>query len=239
MGSGLPASAMLRGRDVLLAIFTIITLAIMMAVAIVYIDYAVLGNRSPVFLSEGAFIAVLLAQNAAILVGLGLVLSIWRKLPLSVLGLRPAPRNWLWAAFVIGAAVFPLSFGVEGLLERIFDVSFEHLALKIYAPFGFTWFSAIGIGTAGGLIAPVCEELLFRGLIYGWLRHHFGMGVSMCLSSALFAIVHIQVPVMPEIFVIGLLLCWFYEKSGSLYPAILLHMSVNTASLIWLYAMLA
>ena len=66
------------------------------------------------------------------------------------------------------------------------------------------------------MVAPVAEELYFRGVLYGWMRRKWSPMVGILASSAIFADVHLQPQVMPEIFLVGVILAWLYERSGSL-----------------------
>jgi len=45
--------------------------------------------------------------------------------------------------------------------------------------------------------------------------------------------------VMPEIFLVGVILAWLYERSDSLLPGILLHMAMNILAFVWLFSSLA
>ena len=59
--------------------------------------------------------------------------------------------------------------------------------------------------------APVFEEFVFRGLIFGGLRRSLGVALSALGSAALFAIVHPPFSMLP-VFVLGLGTAWAYER---------------------------
>ena len=88
-------------------------------------------------------------------------------------------------------------------------------------------------------MAPVAEELFFRGVLYSWIRRRWSSAVGMLSSAAIFAGVHLQPQMMPEIFLVGVTLAWLYECSNSLYTGILLHMTLNIITFIWLFTSLA
>jgi membrane protease YdiL (CAAX protease family) len=85
----------------------------------------------------------------------------------------------------------------------------------------------------GALIAPVVEELFFRGLIYPILRKKFPEWFSVIISSALFAILHIQgeksqdLTTLPVIFFLGCLFAYMREKTGRLNTTIYGHIAIN------------
>ena len=81
-------------------------------------------------------------------------------------------------------------------------------------------------------MAPVAEEILFRGFVHGKLRALWGFAPAAVLSSAVFALVH-QVPVvLLPIFCIGFLLGYVYERTGSLYYCMLFHAGFNGSQLL-------
>jgi len=190
-------------------------------------------------LSEIGFLAELLAQNVAIFGGLYGVLLWWRGMSWSDLGLRPAQGKWLKTTGIIILVFFPLTLAFETAMEHFLGFSFEDLALQIYAPYGFSWLSAGGLVVLGGILAPVAEELYFRGVLYGWMRHRWSPTVGMLASATIFAGIHLQPEVMPEIFLVGVILAWLYERSDSLLPGILLHMAMNILAFVWLFSSLA
>lgn len=82
---------------------------------------------------------------------------------------------------------------------------------------------------AVGLLAPVCEELVFRGAVLRsllrWAGHHW---VAIAISALLFALVHANPAQMPHAFVIGLLLGWLYYRTDSVVPGVVYHWVNNS-----------
>ncbi len=79
--------------------------------------------------------------------------------------------------------------------------------------------------------APLCEEFIFRGLVFGGLRRSMGMAPAIVMSAALFAIVHPPVSMAP-VFVLGLVTAYAYERSRSLLAPVLVHAVYNGALLV-------
>lgn len=79
---------------------------------------------------------------------------------------------------------------------------------------------------------PIEEEILSRGVIYGWLRSCARKLPSLLLSAAIFAGIHAELGGMNVFmaFLLGLIAAWLYERSGSIIPAIALHAAWNTAT---------
>lgn len=82
--------------------------------------------------------------------------------------------------------------------------------------------------TALIILAPLAEELIFRGYIYGRFKR-FGMPAwAIALAvSALFGLVHMQPNVMVDTFALSLVLCGLREMTGSIWAGIVLHALKN------------
>jgi len=88
---------------------------------------------------------------------------------------------------------------------------------------------AIVIGLAV-VIAPVAEELIFRGYIYGVMKKYGGRIVAILVSSALFAVIHLHAPSLAGLFILAVVLVLVYERTGSLWAPILMHATFNAVS---------
>ncbi|MCI9565934.1 MAG: CPBP family intramembrane metalloprotease [Eubacterium sp.] len=83
---------------------------------------------------------------------------------------------------------------------------------------------------AAGFAAPVVEELIFRGLIYKRLKDIVNIRWAAILSAVLFGVFHGNWVQAPYAIIIGLTAVFVYEKYKSITAPILLHMTVNIAS---------
>jgi hypothetical protein len=78
------------------------------------------------------------------------------------------------------------------------------------------------------VLAPVFEEIAFRGLLFGTLRGRFGVGASAVLSAGIFLAGHdYGLLGFASVFVSGVLWAWAYEKTGSLLPGLVAHGANN------------
>ena len=95
------------------------------------------------------------------------------------------------------------------------------------------------------VIAPIFEEIIFRGWLYGKLRGLFsekmpeiaGIIVANFLVSLLFGIVHLQWNVGVNVFALSVVLCALREVTGTIYAGILTHMVKNGVAFYLLYVM--
>jgi len=79
----------------------------------------------------------------------------------------------------------------------------------------------------GMLLIVAGEELLFRGLIFNYIRREETESKAFLWSSVLFALMHLRPTTVPLVFLLGLLCAWLYKRSGSLLPPIIAHLMYN------------
>lgn len=87
------------------------------------------------------------------------------------------------------------------------------------------WMLALAV-----IVAPLCEEFIFRGLIFGGLRRSMNALPAMVMSAAIFAVVHPPLSMLP-VFVLGLCAAWTYERSKTLLAPMLVHAVYNAVIL--------
>ena len=80
-----------------------------------------------------------------------------------------------------------------------------------------------------GLIKPLEEELVFRGLIYGRLEQYFSKRISILVSAFLFGAYHRNIVQAFYGFLMGCLLAWSFERYKSLKAPLLVHGAANVA----------
>ena len=135
-------------------------------------------------------------------------------------------RPWavlFWCALAAAGAVIPSSF-LQELMPELPNLVEEEFDMILRNRWGYF---------AVGLLAPVCEELVFRGAILRallhWTPRHW---VAIAISAFLFALIHANPAQMPHAFVIGLLLGWLYYRTDSIVPGIVYHWINNSIAYI-------
>ena len=182
----------------------------------------------------------LTALEAAALIGGVYFLGLRRKgLPWSAVGVQDPRPRWYTYSFLIGLAVIPISGLIALLVQQLLGLPAENPQLPFLAPGGYSTFGAIGMFIFGGLIVPFAEELLFRGVLYLWLRQRFGIWPAVLVSSLVFGILHGEVSIGVAAAFLGIVLAWAYEKSQSLWSPVIIHVVNNAAKILLLYLLLA
>jgi membrane protease YdiL (CAAX protease family) len=85
------------------------------------------------------------------------------------------------------------------------------------------------------VIAPVAEEIIFRGWLYGKLRTRIPAWLSILLVSILFGIMHGQWNVAINVFCMSVVMCLLREITGTIWSGILLHMIKNGVAFYFLF----
>ncbi len=126
------------------------------------------------------------------------------------------------AGGILAAGVAAAYLGAMQALDLMPDTA----ARASQTHFAMHWLFLLAV-----VAAPLCEEFIFRGLVFGGLRRSMGMAPAIVMSAALFAIVHPPVSMAP-VFVLGLVTAYAYERSRSLLAPVLVHAVYNGALLV-------
>ena len=128
----------------------------------------------------------------------------------------------LWVALFSLGTIIPLSFLYEQLGIEMDENTQQIFSSLMKEPWGYV---------AVGILAPLAEEVVFRGAILRTLlgimskKNHW---VAIMISAAIFGVVHANLAQFINALLMGLLLGWMYYRTQSLVPGILLHWVNNT-----------
>lgn len=183
--------------------------------------------------------AFLLIAVHAVIVLVAIYFFIVRKynLRLTDLGIVLVPQNWVLRSVIFGILAIPASAIVSQFVQSLSSEPFENPQHDIFIAVGFSPAILITSLLVTSLIVPLVEEIAFRGVFYGWLRARMPVAASVAISSAVFALLHGIVFLIPVFALIGAVLALITEKSGSVLAATITHgvfNAINIAALYWL-----
>lgn len=162
-----------------------------------------------------------------------------RHLRWSALGFRAPPVLAVGLAPLVVFAQLTAAAMMNLLVMRLTG-QFENPQIQaISGGQGFSWTNFLLMLLLAGVVAPIVEEVLFRGVLYGWLRARLPFFVAVLVSAALFAAAHVIPVLLPALLIVGIILALAYELSGSLWTSILLHALQNSLIVTLIFVALA
>jgi membrane protease YdiL (CAAX protease family) len=212
-----PLAAMFAG-------FVVATLAYVMIAAGIEAGGGNVTTGGP----PGLVISATLIQDVALIVAAVMFAGMWaRGLTPASFGLRRVPlaraAGWTVLAFVmfwILTGIYISLVGQPDQQELTRDLRDEESLSAL-----------IGYGVLLAFIAPLAEELFFRGFVFGVLREKIGPVWGALATGIVFGLVHVAgspIETVGVLIILGVLLCVVYQQTGSLLPCIGLH-AVNNA----------
>jgi membrane protease YdiL (CAAX protease family) len=138
------------------------------------------------------------------------------------LGFRRARLEQFLLGCTFLLAMFMFNY-VFSLFLLLFDTSIQPGLNAMIADARFPlWLIGASV-----LVAPISEEILFRGFVFGGLEARYGWKKAAFFSSLIFAGLHFQPTAFLPLLFIGLLLCLLYYWTDSLWPGVIVHASMN------------
>jgi membrane protease YdiL (CAAX protease family) len=123
---------------------------------------------------------------------------------------------------LISALILSMLFleriGYKAPSQPVFDMFFEEKRNSVIL------FLTIFVSILG----PIIEEVFFRGFLYSALRKRFGVIAGVLLSAALFSTLHINIAGFLPVMILGILMAFLYETTGSLVAPIAVHILHNS-----------
>lgn len=111
-------------------------------------------------------------------------------------------------------------------MQQVQDVGFSNLSSRYQYVLAFLTLV---------VIAPIAEEALFRGYLYGKLKKYVPLWVAVVVTSLLFGAAHGQWNVAIDTFALSVVMCALREMTGSIWAGILLHMTKNGIAFYFLF----
>jgi membrane protease YdiL (CAAX protease family) len=145
---------------------------------------------------------------------------------------KPSARRLGWAL-----VAFPVYVLTSVVVSEIFAM-ITRVDMTQAQNIGYVGSSGLGlvlVFVALVCLTPFTEELLFRGFLFNPFHRAFGFWGGAVTVSLLFAVAHGQANVGIDVFVLSMFLCYLREKTGSLWPSILMHALKNLVAFIVLF----
>ncbi|RPH90672.1 MAG: CPBP family intramembrane metalloprotease [Calditrichaeota bacterium] len=156
-----------------------------------------------------------------------------KRLPLSIaFRMKKVSLRTVIATLFLFFPVFVLTDEFDRLMQQVFPMPQDWYDAMTELVRFQTVPQTIMILTAGVLVAALCEEWLFRGLVQQSLEKFRDPAMAMVLSSVFFALIHFNPWTSIQILLLGLVLAYVAWKSGSVLPSMIIHALNNLFSLL-------
>ncbi|MDD5094546.1 MAG: CPBP family glutamic-type intramembrane protease [Dehalococcoidia bacterium] len=205
-----------------------LTIIIPLVIAIAFVGFSEDNEINGTFLSIVLPIGTLLwlvpvwwfamHQRKATLPDIG-----FRRFEGSTLGIGCGMLFACYILMAVYSAIITSVFNVE--MQPDMDPLSEDLALPWMLPL-----TAV-------LLAPLAEEIFFRGFLFAGLRQRYGWLKAALFSSAIFAAMHLEPYALPPLFLLGFLFAYLYHRGRSIWIPISMHFIVNSIAMIGEFAL--
>lgn len=146
----------------------------------------------------------------------------WKKWP-TLVWIAPTAVIGIWLVFgmitMSGYMEWIKSLGVETVQDSVKLLKESNDSLVI-----------VLMGVAAVVVAPLCEEVVFRGYFYPAMKAFAGGLPAALVSALVFSAAHGTLAALLPLFCFGLLLVWLYEKTGSIWTPMAVHLCFNGAT---------
>ena len=194
-------------------------------------------------------VALAVAQNAFFVAAAVYIVAVKYRLPAAAIGLRlDHARRRLGQGLVASAAavlgnalgqnltVFLLALSIgQAAATKYVNGEQQRSAIYRLLPTLHAGLDITLLALIVGVIVPIGEEIFFRGLALGALRRALNRHVAIAVSALFFAAAHLQVVELLPILILGLVLGYLYDLTGSLVPGMIGHGLNNLAALFLFY----
>ncbi len=146
--------------------------------------------------------------------------------------------KWYFIPEVIGIEFIVLF--LRGVVTLLFTLLLNSLGIVIEEPIitkivkNCSYFSFCILAIGAVIIAPIAEELIFRRVIFSFLKEKNSTISATIITSALFAIIHFTLVQIPGLFILGIIMQILYIKHKTLVPAIMFHAMHNFTAMTFL-----
>lgn len=126
---------------------------------------------------------------------------------------------------------YPLILAAQALVQRVAGSADDSQMIVKYFLEHPDFKHRAAVFIMAVIVAPIAEEIVFRGYFYGVIRRYGGRFPALLTSSLLFAAIHVHLPSMLGLGILAIILCLLYERTGSLWAPITMHACFNASTI--------
>lgn len=204
----------------ILIYYTVDVVAIRIGAILINI-IATVNPDAAVSIGDSSSLATAIIKMTAVILAACAVMPYFKK-EKPIIVHNDAPVSWYIISAFTGACsalFFNTLFTVTGFTgnnSSYAEVADRQLAFSL--PVGILVY---------GLVAPLTEEIVFRGIVYNRMRRDYGLIMSLIMSPLIFGLYHGNYVQAVYGFILGLLITWYYERYGAFIFPFIIHASAN------------
>jgi membrane protease YdiL (CAAX protease family) len=206
--------------------FTAASLLVSMLVPL--IDAATGGSGSAVRSAVDAFVQQACFYGGAIF-NVWVLVGLRRGGTLEQLGWRRFSWWWIPIAAVAALGTLYIADALQVAAQHLFPGAKNTQCQSVQQDYShFIWLAVIVVC----VMAPLAEETIFRGFIFGWMQHVMPVGFAVVASGAVFGAAHLVLLLFIPLWAVGIVLAVMYRSSNSLWPGATVHALFNLPGII-------
>jgi membrane protease YdiL (CAAX protease family) len=191
-------------------------------------DLGLTGVDSAVRTAVESFVQAAMFYSGGLL-NIYVLVGLRRGATLQDLGWRRFKWWWLPLAVVAALATLNIADYLQQISQHLLPNQVNQQCITVRHEYGR--FIALAIVVVC-VMAPLAEETIFRGFVYGWLRRWSPSALAIPISGAVFAAVHQELLLMLPLFAVGCVLGLLYQGSKTLWPGAVVHALFNLPGVI-------
>jgi membrane protease YdiL (CAAX protease family) len=161
-----------------------------------------------------------------------IIATFLKQNPLNIIPMKIHHADLIFPAIVFGLFLSVVGGFYSGYFQSVLQLVGLQVQLEQFSSFPNNTPALILYFIQLSILAPICEEFVFRGLILQSLRK-YGNFFAVLVSSVMFGILHGNFSQTPFAFVVGLALALTVIETGSIWISIIIHCLINSTSLIF------
>ncbi len=190
------------------------------------------AGRGPVTIDLRSIFSSLALYGAIVVLVIGFLIGRGMN-PIAAFGLRWTRWRTEWHCIPVALLLcFPYIYLAQWAAYQISGPDASPQAIVTFLLENSGWRERLAVAAIAVVAAPLTEEIIFRGCLYGISRQFAGRLPAIFFSAVVFALIHGHLPSLPGLLVLSIALCLVYERTGSLWSCIGLHALFNGLTVI-------
>lgn len=228
-----------RWRDLLvifIGIFLLVIIGVIIFVAVTFARGENLDNFLQPTISQTLLLTAL--EAAALILGVYLFGLRLNKRTWKDVGVRSTTWPWVIISTIITIIIIPIASLITIAILFASGQPLENPQIDFLLPEGLSAINAFYMLILAGILAPLGEELLFRGVLYTFIRERWGIWIGVVASALIFGLIHGNLAVGITAFILGIVTALVFEYSKSLWTAVIVHAINNSLKIAVLYLLI-